>query len=179
MAQTHHRSQRLPTRTVHFISALYRRSQKRSGGLVIRNLCNDGLIGTGAFPAILGLWRQPPGNPAFHPSFQRCWSTRPDTQIPLSRYQIGQSRNRSAETGKPKFTKRSSGRAQRCSSAVIAPTQPRELRQNFKLAAVLASHVSYSSAGRTTDTPSPRLPCKPTRCTLDWRNLEALFAGRR
>ena len=43
--------------------------------LVIRNLCNDGLIGTGAFPAILGLWRQPPGNPAFHPSFQRCWST--------------------------------------------------------------------------------------------------------
>ena len=33
------------------------------------------MIGTGAFPAIPGLWRQPPGNPAFHPSFQRCWST--------------------------------------------------------------------------------------------------------
>ena len=49
--------------------------------LVIRNLCNDGLIGTGAFPAILGLWRQPPGNPAFHPSFQRCWSTRLRNQI--------------------------------------------------------------------------------------------------
>ena len=42
---------------------------------MIRVLCNDGLIGTGAFLAILGLWRQPPGNPAFHPSFQRCWST--------------------------------------------------------------------------------------------------------
>ena len=46
------------------------------GKLAVRNLCNDGLIGTGVFPAILGLWRQPPGNPAFHPSFQICWSTR-------------------------------------------------------------------------------------------------------
>ena len=43
--------------------------------LVFRTLCNDGLIGAGAFPAIPGLWRQPPGNPAFHPSFQGCWST--------------------------------------------------------------------------------------------------------
>ena len=43
--------------------------------LVIRNVCNDWLIGTGAFPAMPGFWRQPLGSPAFHPSFQGCWST--------------------------------------------------------------------------------------------------------
>ncbi len=43
--------------------------------LVVRNVCNDWLIGTGAFPAMPGFWRQPLGSPAFHPSFQGCWST--------------------------------------------------------------------------------------------------------
>ena len=45
--------------------------------LVVRNVCNDWLIGTGAFPAMPGFWRQPLGSPAFHPSFQGCWSTSP------------------------------------------------------------------------------------------------------
>ena len=49
--------------------------------LVVRNVCNDWLIGTGAFPAMPGFWRQPLGSPAFHPSFQGCWSTRPALQL--------------------------------------------------------------------------------------------------
>ena len=43
--------------------------------LVVLNLCNDGLIGTGPFSGHTGLWRQSPGNLAFYPSFQGSWTT--------------------------------------------------------------------------------------------------------
>ena len=39
--------------------------------LVVRNVCNDWLIGTGAFPAMPGFWRQPLGSPAFPPVISR------------------------------------------------------------------------------------------------------------
>ena len=47
-------------------------------GLVVRNLCNDGLIGTGPFPGHTGLYgdyRRAIWH-STHPSFQECWSTR-------------------------------------------------------------------------------------------------------
>ena len=51
--------------------------------LVVRNVCNDWLIGTGAFPAMPGFWRQPLGSPAFHPSFQGCWFTSLRPPLPI------------------------------------------------------------------------------------------------
>ena len=52
-------------------------SETRHMCLVVRNLCNDGLIGTGPFPGHTGLYgdyRRAIWH-STHPSFQECWST--------------------------------------------------------------------------------------------------------
>ena len=51
---------------------------------MVRNVCNDWLIGTGAFPAMPGFCRQPLGSPACHPSLQGCWSTSVGSQTSAS-----------------------------------------------------------------------------------------------
>ena len=50
-------------------------AELRTEVLVVRNLCNDGLIGTGPFPGHTGLMETIAEQSGFHPSFQGCWST--------------------------------------------------------------------------------------------------------
>ena len=64
--------------TANAYTAVSIRNGRANGSLVVRNLCNDGLIGTGPFPGHTGLYgdyRRAIWH-STHPSFQECWSTR-------------------------------------------------------------------------------------------------------